>query len=190
MKTPAVLRVLCVQNPNAEDAKGRRGKLRNAFTAKAQSAARRTWNERLLRLGAPSGLGLPDGTAVAVGGAGAHGAWGSVSGRPFQVRGFRSQDFQQACHGSRRPPILRQPRKKTPTTAALEKNQCGGIPRRGERAWLLPEYKTGDGGSGGPPGGVLPAFVNAGGHPRDHEKKDPGRHTEKHIKTCLYLQLS
>ena len=73
LKTSAVLRVLCVSNLNAEDAKGRGGKLRNPFTAKAQSTAHGTWAGCLSRLGAHSGLGNPGMPAVAVGGAGAHG---------------------------------------------------------------------------------------------------------------------
>ena len=102
--------------------KGTRRNLRNAFTAKAQSTARRTWNERFLRLGAPSGLGMPGGTAVAVGGAGANGAWGSVSGRIFRCAVFARRTSSRPATGRdglrsfdsrEKKPLPRQPWKKT-----------------------------------------------------------------------------
>ncbi len=83
-------------------------------------------------------------------------------------------------------------REKTNYHGSPQKTSAVGVPGGGERAWLLPEFNTGDGGPGGPPGGVPPTTYagdapaapggghlvvssarnwECGGRPREHKKK-------------------
>ena len=169
--------------------KGTRRNLRNPFTATAQTTARRTWTERFLRLGAPSGLGMPGGTAVAVGGAGAHGAWGSVSGRIFRCAVFARRTSSRPATG----------RDGLRSFDSREKNTYHGSLGKKPVQWDSTQGRTGMAVARiqnrrrwvrGATGGCPPGLCKRGGAPPGPRKKDPGRHTEKHIKTCLYLQLS